>query len=268
LWAFCFILFCGKIYKGKICIVELRRNGRNFFENAEKRIKKIETAVFVKNKNLLKMEKSENFDTTEYSIKVEEIKNFLESNKNSIAMIFHRHAEHVNDGTQEDEIKRLSIETDIERTIKMAELIDFDLTVAFSVKNLRSFLTANCLLKPEDSINLDQEAQILKYKEIQSGSMKNKIRAKKELGYKDPTKFSFFKELTKAFDQNRVLDFLVHHSDEYVTKGEDISAYSVVAKDVAKIVKIYEQKKDPAFLLGIKDDSQNIFSLCVQAEKK
>lgn len=32
-------------------------------------------------------------------------------------------------------------------------------------------------------------------------------------------------------------------------------------------VKVYSQDEDPASLLGIKDDSQNQFSLCVQAQK-
>lgn len=35
-----------------------------------------------------------------------------------------------------------------------------------------------------------------------------------------------------------------------------------------KNIKIYKQNQDPAFLFKIKDDSQNIFSICVQAEKK
>ncbi len=182
----------------------------------------------------------ENLETPKkIETKFERLKNFLETHKNSIAMVFHRHAEHTNDKTQPDEFRRLAIETDIDKTIEAAGLIDFDLTVAYSVKSLRSFLTAYYLLKPNDSISLDQESQILQYEAIHSGPMKNKIRSKKELDYKDPTKFSFFEELTKAFNENKMLEFLVHHSDEYVAKGEDISAYTVVAKDIAKIAQTY-----------------------------
>ncbi len=35
-----------------------------------------------------------------------------------------------------------------------------------------------------------------------------------------------------------------------------------------KNIKTYKQDQDPAFIFKIKDDSQNIFSLCVQAQKK
>lgn len=202
----------------------------------------------------------ENFDIPKRDSKIEKLKQFLETYKSSIVMVFHRHAEYVNDKTQSDEFRRLEIETDLDKTIEAAGLIDLDLTVAYSVQNLRSFLTTYCLLKPDDSINLDQESQILQYQTILTGLMKNKIRTKKELDYKDPTQFSFFEALTKAFNENKMLEFLVSYSDGYVAKGENISAYTVVARSIAIIVKTYIRfisrwkKISPS-----KFDSKNLF---------
>lgn len=172
---------------------------------------------------------------------IERIRNFIESNKASVVLIFHRHLNHDTVSPEIDELRRITTE-DLEYTEDLSSLVlNTDRAVALTVDNLRSYLTSYFILNPNEAIDIATGNQLEMYSQARDSRA---IRYLPQLSYKDSTGTEFDKALHEAFKENRPLQFQVEESDRFARQGENVSSYSVIASEIAEVVLKYWRIKD------------------------
>lgn len=171
---------------------------------------------------------------------LEKLKNIVETEKSNIILIFHRHLEHDTKDGEIDELHRLT-NNDLSYVKDISSLFkNTDLSVGFTVDNLRSYLTSYFLLGKDEFIDLEKKDQLDTYKISKESK---KIRALKELTYRDPVNTKFGEGLEQAIKDGRLLEFLVSESDNFDLESENISGYSLISSEIARIVYKYFQMR-------------------------
>jgi hypothetical protein len=195
----------------------------------------------------------------EYKKSLERLRNLVEKTDSNVVLVFHRHLDHAAIPEENEELYRLT-NKDLPYAKDIAALMgETDLSVAFTVNNLRSYLTSYFILNPQKIFNLNQSEQLDAYK-LSKEKRGKIVDLTKKISYRNPGNTEFSKALDEAFKAAKSLEFQVKESDSFREKGEDISSYSLIASEVSKIILKYLQiKKKWGDLSATKYDHKNLF---------